>query len=116
MNSNQQPSFQIAANRDRFANRPVDTVLAGFLLAKEDAELLKNKFTRLTTREIEVLQRIAEGHANKQMAEALGIGIKTVEKHREHLMKKLNLHNTACLTRYAICVGILENTIQWTTA
>ena len=53
--------------------------------------LLKTKVARLTSREIEVLQLIAEGEANKQVAAELGISIKTVEKHRDHLMRKLDI-------------------------
>jgi DNA-binding NarL/FixJ family response regulator len=69
---------------------------------------------RLTSREIEVLQLIAEGKANKQTAAELGIGLKTVEKHREHLMEKLDIHDTAGLTRYAIGAGIIESSVQVT--
>lgn len=68
----------------------------------------------LSSRELEVLQRIAEGGANKQIAAELGISIKTVEKHRDHLMRKLDIHDTAGLTRYAISAGIIENTVQLT--
>jgi DNA-binding NarL/FixJ family response regulator len=68
----------------------------------------------LTSREMEVLQLIAEGKANKQTASELGIGIKTVEKHREHLMEKLDIHDTAGLTRYAISAGIIESSVQVT--
>jgi len=63
---------------------------------------------RLTSREVEVLQLIAEGMANKETAAELGISIKTVEKHRQHLMSKLGIHDTAGLTRYAISAGIIE--------
>lgn len=63
----------------------------------------------LTSRELEVIQLIAESHANKVMAGLLGISIKTVEKHRQHLMDKLNIHDAAGLTRYAIAQGIIEN-------
>ena len=69
---------------------------------------------RLTPREMEVLQLIAEGKANKETASELGISIKTVEKHREHLMKKLDIHDTAGLTRYAIGAGIIESSVQLT--
>jgi DNA-binding NarL/FixJ family response regulator len=69
---------------------------------------------RLTSRELEVLQLIAEGKANKQTAAELGIGIKTVEKHREHLMEKLDIHDTAGLTRYAISAGIIECDVHTT--
>ena len=75
---------------------------------------LKRQSGRLSSREAEVLQRIAEGEANKQIAAGLGISIKTVEKHRDHLMQKLNIHDTAGLTRYAISVGIIESSVQIT--
>jgi DNA-binding NarL/FixJ family response regulator len=68
----------------------------------------------LTSREMEVLQLIAEGKANKETASELNIGIKTVEKHREHIMQKLDIHDTAGLTRYAISAGIIENSVQLT--
>jgi DNA-binding NarL/FixJ family response regulator len=61
---------------------------------------------RLTDREIQVLQLISEGFPNKGIATELGISIKTVEKHRQSVMDKLNLHETAGLTRYAISSGI----------
>ncbi len=75
---------------------------------------LNPKAARLTSREMEVLQLIAEGKANKETAAQLGIGIKTVEKHREHLMTKLDIHDTAGLTRYAISAGIIESSVQLT--
>jgi len=74
----------------------------------------KSKVAQLTSREMEVLQLIAEGKANKETADELGIGIKTVEKHREHLMQKLDIHDTAGLTRYAISTGIIESSVQLT--
>ncbi|MGA2244498.1 MAG: response regulator transcription factor [Verrucomicrobiota bacterium] len=73
-----------------------------------------SKTVPLTSREMEVLQLIAEGKANKETASELGIGIKTVEKHREHLMQKLDIHDTAGLTRYAISAGIIESSVQLT--
>jgi len=71
--------------------------------------------TRLTSREMEVLQLIAEGKANKETAELLSISIKTVEKHRQKVMEKLNIHDTAGLTRHAIAAGIIESSVQVTT-
>ena len=62
----------------------------------------------LTLREAEVLQLIAEGKPNKQIASDLCISIKTVEKHRQQLMNKLNIHEVAGLTRYAIARGVIE--------
>jgi DNA-binding NarL/FixJ family response regulator len=75
---------------------------------------VRKKAASLTSREMEVLQLIAEGKANKETAAELGIGLKTVEKHREHLMEKLNIHDTAGLTRYAISAGIIESSVQVT--
>ncbi|HEX3718764.1 MAG TPA: response regulator transcription factor [Verrucomicrobiae bacterium] len=62
----------------------------------------------LTSREAEVLQLIAEGLANKQIAGELGISIKTVEKHRQQVMNKLRIHDVAGLTRYAIAKGVVN--------
>lgn len=70
--------------------------------------------TRLTSRESEVLQLVAEGSANKRIAAELGISIKTVEKHRQRLMDKLELHDIASLTRYAISRGIIEGRVRIT--
>jgi DNA-binding NarL/FixJ family response regulator len=69
---------------------------------------------RLSPRELEVLQLIAEGKANKETADLLEISIKTVEKHRQKVMEKLNIHDTASLTRYAIGAGIIESSVQVT--
>ena len=74
----------------------------------------RTKVASLSPRETEVLQLIAEGGANKQIAAELGISIKTVEKHRDNLMQKLEIHDTAGLTRYAIAAGIIESSVQVT--
>lgn len=74
----------------------------------------KEDGARLTSRESEVLQLVAEGSANKQVAAELGISIKTVEKHRQNLMDKLNIHDLATLTRYAISAGVVESSVQLT--
>jgi len=76
--------------------------------------LIGKKGPALTSREMEVLQLVAEGKANKQVARELGISVKTVEKHRQKLMSKLDLHDTAGLTRYAISAGIIESHVQVT--
>jgi DNA-binding NarL/FixJ family response regulator len=77
-------------------------------------DLAQGRGSRLTPREAEVLQLVAEGSANKQVAVELSISIKTVEKHRQHLMDKLNIHDTASLTRYAISKGIIEGGVHLT--
>ena len=73
-----------------------------------------NASNPLTFRETEVLQLIAEGKANKETAAELGISIKTVEKHRGNLMTKLDIHDTAGLTRHAIAAGVIESSVQIT--
>jgi len=65
----------------------------------------------LTQREAEVLQLIAEGYANKQIAAELNLSVKTVEKHRQQVMQKLNIHNIAGLVRHAAAKGIIEANI-----
>lgn len=72
------------------------------------ARKMARKASLLSSREMEVLQLIAEGKANKETADALGISIKTVEKHRGTLMDKLDIHHTAGLTRYAISAASLK--------
>jgi DNA-binding NarL/FixJ family response regulator len=72
------------------------------------------KSNRLSSRELEVLQLIAEGKPNKQVAEELGVSFKTVDKHRQNLMSKLNIHDVAGLTRYAITEGIIESSVRLT--
>jgi DNA-binding NarL/FixJ family response regulator len=54
------------------------------------------------------MRRIAEGQTNKHIASSLNISIKTVEKHRQHLMKKLDAHDTAGLTRHAVARGVVD--------
>jgi|SRR5581483_625743 DNA-binding NarL/FixJ family response regulator len=74
----------------------------------------KKKTNQLSSREVEVLQLIAEGRPNKQVAVELGVSFKTVDKHRQHLMAKLNIHDVAGLTRYAIAEGIIESSVRLT--
>ncbi len=69
------------------------------------------RVAKLTSREAEVLQLVAEGFANKQIAAELSISIKTVEKHRQQAMNKLNIHDVAGLTRYAISKGWVERSV-----
>jgi len=76
--------------------------------------LPKANAAHLTPRESEVLQLVAEGMANRQIGADLGISVKTVEKHRQHLMDKLNIHDTAGLTRHAIATGVIESGVRLT--
>ena len=74
----------------------------------------KRRTNCLSSREFEVLQLIAEGKPNKQVAAELGVSFKTVDKHRQNLMTKLDIHDIAGLTRYAIAEGIIESTVRLT--
>ena len=63
---------------------------------------------RLTSRELEVVGMIAEGQSNKDMANKLGVGVRTIETHRERVMNKLDIHSVAGLVKYAIANGIAK--------
>jgi DNA-binding NarL/FixJ family response regulator len=68
-----------------------------------------NSFSsRLTARQHEVLQLIAEGHATKEIARRLNISVKTVESHRSQIMERLNIHDIAGLVRYALRLGLVK--------
>jgi two-component system response regulator NreC len=82
-------------------------VIEGYLDGKEDS-LAASSWQKLSQREREVLKLIAEGYKNKEIAEDLCISLKTVEKHRANLMKKLDLHNAAVLTVYAVEKGLVS--------
>lgn len=91
--------FSPAISR-RLTERYRETIVGGVLV--------KKRTDLLTSRELEVLQLIAEGESNKQIAAELGISVKTVERHRQRLMDKLAIHDVAGLTRYAISRGLVE--------
>ena len=84
-----------------------EKVIEGYLEGKEDS-LAVSSWQKLSQREREVLKLIAEGYKNKEIAEDLCISLKTVEKHRANLMKKLDLHNAAGLTVYAVGKGLVS--------
>jgi len=71
-------------------------------------ERLEGRKRELTARETEVLQLVAKGLSNKMAALELGVSVKTIEKHRQQVMNKLNIHETAGLTRYALSRGMIE--------
>ena len=76
--------------------------------AFQNGTTLKKQNNLLTLREAEILQLIAEGRTNKQIAAVLFLSVKTVEKHRQMMMDKLNIHDIAGLTRYAIAKGVID--------
>jgi two-component system response regulator NreC len=68
----------------------------------------RDSFNGLTNREREVLQLVAEGHANKEIAELLSLSVRTVQNHRAHIMEKLGMHDRSELIKYAIVKGIIK--------
>jgi len=68
----------------------------------------KEPFAQLTPREREVLVLIAERKSNKEIADQLNIGVRTIETHRERIMRRLNIHSVAGLTKYAIANGLVS--------
>ena len=105
---------EVALGRPYFSPAIAKRLRADHGKPRDRDGVLKSNHSRLTSREAEVLQLVAEGSANKQVAAALHISIKTVEKHRQSLMQKLNIHDVAGLTRYAIGAGIIESSVQLT--
>ncbi len=87
----------------------VARVLVNEYLQRRDAPNASARgFEDLTEREREVLTLIAEGHSNQDIADALVISVRTVNRHRENIMAKLNLHSRVDLVRYAIEKGLIE--------
>lgn len=92
----------LAAHRPFFTAKVSETLLESYLTRSSAAE------TVLTARERSVVQLIAEGHSNKQIASILNISVKTVETHRAAAMRKLNVSSAAGLVRYAVRNKIVE--------
>lgn len=83
-----------------------NVVIEGYLESRRTSESI-TPWGKLTKREREILKLIAEGYKNKDIADYLCISVKTVEKHRSNLMKKLDLHSAAALTAYAMERGLV---------
>jgi DNA-binding NarL/FixJ family response regulator len=85
----------------------VSRILVGELLSEGEKELKRPRSSELSEREREVLVLIAEGHSNKEIADRLLVGVRTIETHREHIMRKLNIHTVAGLTKFTIVKGLI---------
>ena len=92
----------LCQGRVYFTSRVSDYVLGEARRGIMSGELPKDSRPRLSPREREVLQLLAEGKANKEVATAMGISVKTVETHRGNVMSKLGMHSLSDLVRYAI--------------
>ncbi|RJP85096.1 MAG: DNA-binding response regulator [Desulfobacteraceae bacterium] len=82
-------------------------IIEGYLSSGNGVLKTKTAWDGLTHREREILKLIAEGYQNRNIADYLCVSLKTVEKHRANLMKKLNIHNAARLTAYALEKGLI---------
>lgn len=101
-----QAIHQVVAGR-RYLSAPL-TERAIELYLNQPQETEADPYERLTTREREVFQLLAEGSANKEVAERLSIGVRTVETHRAHIMDKLNVRTQAEIIHFAYQRGVLK--------
>jgi len=107
------PADLLAAIQAVTQNKSFFSPKVSRILAEDYVRVLKQKgavdsYDLLTSREREILQLLAEGKANKEVAAALNISPYTVETHRSHILEKLNLHNPAELILYAVRKGIIS--------
>jgi DNA-binding NarL/FixJ family response regulator len=101
------PAVRSVAAGKPFFSGAVTAVLVEDYMRRLQARGLTDSYHLLTDREKEVLQLLAEGRSNKEVASLLDPGLSTVETHRANMMVKLNLHNTAEIVLYAVRKGII---------
>jgi len=101
------PALRAVAAGKPYFSPAVTGVLVEDYVRRLQAKGLTDTYHLLTDREKEVLQLLAEGRANKEVATVLELSLSTVETHRANLMQKLNLHNTAEIVLYAVRKGII---------
>ena len=101
------PAIRSVAAGKPFFSPAVTAVLMEDYMRQLQARGLSDSYHLLTDRERQVLQLLAEGRSNKEVATLLDVGVSTVETHRANLMQKLSLHNTAEIVLYAVRKGII---------
>jgi DNA-binding NarL/FixJ family response regulator len=101
------PAVRAVAAGRPFFSPAVTAVLVQDYMRSLQTRGLSDSYTLLTDREKEVLQLLAEGRSNKEVATLLNLALSTIETHRASLMQKLNLHNTAEIVLYAVRKGII---------
>jgi two-component system response regulator NreC len=102
------PAVRAVASGRPFFSPAVTAVLVQDYMRSLQTRGLSDSYTLLTDREKEVLQLLAEGRSNKEVATLLNLALSTIETHRASLMQKLNLHNTAEIVLYAVRKGIIQ--------
>jgi two-component system nitrate/nitrite response regulator NarL len=98
-------AIEVVYAGDAFFSPSVARIALNQYVAESDD---RDPMTRLSEREREVLVQIAEGKSNKEIAVKLGIGVRTIETHRERTMRKLDIHSVAGLTKFAIAHGMIS--------
>jgi two-component system response regulator NreC len=101
------PAVRAVTTGKPFFSPAVAAVLVEDYVRRLQQRGLTDSYHLLTDREKEVLQLLAEGRSNKEVATLLDLGLSTVESHRANLMEKLNLHNTAEIVLYAVRKGLI---------
>src|SRR3954453_12335002 len=101
------PALRAVASGKPYFSPAVTAVLVEDYMRRLQTRGLTDSYHLLTDREKEVLQLLAEGRSNKEVASLLDLGLSTVETHRANMMVKLNLHNTAEIVLYAVRKGII---------
>jgi len=96
---------------DSYYSPAVSTQMTELLRRKLEGEEVSNALERLSPREREVLRHIADGSSNRDIARTLGLSVRTVETHRDSLMKKLGIHSVAGLTRFALRCGLVSDEV-----
>ena len=98
-------AIEAISNGEAYFSPSVAKIALNQYVAEADTN---DPLTRLSDREREVLVEIAEGRSNKEIASNLNIGVRTVETHRERIMRKLDIHSVAGLTKFAIAHGMVS--------
>lgn len=105
-------AIQAAYRGETFLSPSVSRRVVEDYIQQAEAAMGEDSYDRLTSREREVLQLVAEGFTSRDIAGMLHISVKTVEAHRAHLMDKLDIHSTAELTQYAIHKGVIRSSFS----
>lgn len=100
--------IRTVARGQQYLCKAVATQVLARYLDRHAADATRHPLGSISARERQVLVRIAAGQPNKSIARELGLSIKTVEKHRGNLMRKLGLHNAAGVTRFALAHNLVE--------
>ena len=98
----------LALHKPFFTGKVSEVVLDGFLDPDRAARASGGEAGRLSPREREIAQLLAEARTNKEIAAKLGVSVKTIDAHRANIMRKLNLHSVTELVRYAIREKLIE--------